>query len=81
MPRYYFNIRHKDVHEDDHGIELSDHKAAWVEATTACGEMMKDLDGALEIGPIWRMEVRDDQGRLIFALRFSAEMGPDFHQV
>jgi hypothetical protein len=81
MPRYYFNVRHKTVHEDEEGMELPDYKAAWVEATTACGEMMRDLDGRLEIGPEWRMEVLDERHRLLFIIRFSAEMGPDFHLV
>jgi len=54
---------------------LPDQEAAWVEATKSCGEMMRDLDGALQIGPEWRMEVSDDQGVLIFVLKFSAERG------
>jgi hypothetical protein len=62
MPRFYFHVHHKRSHYDLEGTELRDHRAAWVEATTSCGEMMKDLDGQLEVGPEcgWksRMKIR-----------------------
>ena len=63
MPRFYFNVYHKQPHVDAEGTELADHRAVWIEATKSCGEMMKDLDGQLEIGPEWRMEVLDQQRR------------------
>jgi hypothetical protein len=81
MPRFYFNVYHKRPHTDTDGSELPSHKEAWVEATKSCGEMMRDLDGQLEIGPEWRMEVLDERRRVLFVIRFSAEMGPDFHPV
>ena len=52
---------------------MADDDAAWVEATTACGEMLRDLDGALKAGPEWRMEVLRESGEVVYRLTFSAE--------
>jgi hypothetical protein len=75
MPRYFFNITQGKVSRPpDEGMELPDDAAAWEEATTTCGEMIKELDGKLKAGPEWRMEVTNDAGRKLYRLRFSAEV-------
>ena len=74
MPRYYFHIRHRTLALDTEGVVLADDAAAWEEATTACGEMMRDLDGALKRGPEWRMEVVDDTDRHLFTVHFGGEV-------
>jgi hypothetical protein len=51
MPRYYFHIRHRTLALDKEGIVLADDAEAWDQATAACGEMMRDLKGALQRGP------------------------------
>jgi hypothetical protein len=69
---YYFRVNHH--HPDtDHceALDLPDQKAAWDEATTTCGEMLADLDGSLQEGSDWSMEVSDDHGPL-FELTFGA---------
>src|SRR4051795_12404616 len=76
MPLYFYRITHGEgappwAHE---GIELADDEAAWVEATTACGEMLRDLDGALKAGPEWRMEVTRESGEVVYRLTFLAEV-------
>ena len=48
---------HGELHQDEEGSEHASQHDAWIEATEACGQMMRDLDGALKIGPEWRMEV------------------------
>ena len=70
MPRYYFHIRHRTLALDNEGIVLADDAAAWEQATTACGEMLRDLDGALKRGPEWRMEVVDEADRHLFTVHF-----------
>ena len=50
MPRYFFNIHHDDVELDPEGQDLPDQDAAWEEATTAAGEILRDLDGKLRPG-------------------------------
>jgi hypothetical protein len=34
--------------------------------------------GGSKSGPEWRMEVLDEQQRMLFIIRFSAEIGPAF---
>jgi hypothetical protein len=79
MPRYYFNAYRNDREfPDTEGTELATQHDAWEEATEACGEMMRDLDGDLKPGDEWRMEVLTEKQAVVFILKFSAETGPDY---
>ena len=60
MPRYFFNVYHNGAILDEEGYELADRSAAWAEATAAAGEMIRDLDGRLQPGKDWRLEVTDE---------------------
>jgi hypothetical protein len=72
MPRYYFHISHGNgPRAPDEGIDLPDENAAWIEATTACGEIIRDLNGHLKPGDTWRMIVRDETGAEVFHLVLS----------
>jgi hypothetical protein len=77
MPLYFFNfssaLTWKARPFKNEGLELADHAAAWEEATTACGEKLRELDGSLRPGDGWNMEVTDANGKAIFALRFTTE--------
>jgi hypothetical protein len=76
MPRYYFHISHGNGFRDrNEGIDLPDKEAAWIEATSACGEIIRDLNGDLKPGDIWRMTVRDDTGTAVFHLELSTREG------
>jgi hypothetical protein len=55
-------------------LELVDNASAWEEATTACGEKLREMDGSLRPGDGWKMEVTDADGKAIFALKFSTEI-------
>ncbi|MCK1394998.1 hypothetical protein [Bradyrhizobium sp. 1] len=71
MPRFFFVVvdgRNMEVQND--GLELPDRDAAWVEATTACGELLRDLDGKLKPGDQWCMKVRDASATDIYLLEF-----------
>jgi hypothetical protein len=74
MPRYFFHLnRNDEAGLDNDGLTFLDHQAAWEEATMACGEMIRTIDGQLQPGASWRMEVTDETGKLIYRLRFIAE--------
>jgi hypothetical protein len=74
MPLYYFNVTHGQKSTSPRaGLDFPHDEAAWEEATTACGEMIRDLDGDLKAGPEWRMEVTNEAGAVVYRLRFSAE--------
>ncbi|WOH48235.1 DUF6894 family protein [Bradyrhizobium sp. sBnM-33] len=60
MPQFFFIIQHDEqVVEPDIGIELPDMEAAWNEATRATGEIVRDLDGSLEVGTEWSIQIQD----------------------
>jgi hypothetical protein len=72
MPRYYFHISNgKGSKAWNEGIDLPDKDAAWTEATAACGEIIRDLNGDLKPGDVWRMIVRDETGTEVFHLELS----------
>jgi hypothetical protein len=74
MPRYFFDFTGNDeAASDNDGLTLLDHQAAFEEATMACGEMIRTIDGHLQPGNGWRMEVTDEAGKLIYRLLFMAE--------
>lgn len=73
MPRYFFNVHSgADRHIDEVGEELPDKHAAWHEATTSAGESIKDLDGKLQPGTKWRMEVLDEFRHRLYTLLLAA---------
>jgi hypothetical protein len=77
MPLYFFNFSRAPATEPNpfknEGLELVDNEAAWEEATTACGEKLRELNGSLRPGDGWKMDVTDRNGKAIFALRFTTE--------
>ena len=77
MPLYFFNFSSPLTPGSrpfkNEGLELADNAAAWEEATIACGEKLRELDGSLRPGDGWNMEVTDANGKAIFALRFTTE--------
>jgi hypothetical protein len=78
MPLYFFNFSRAPETEPspftNEGLELVDNDAAWEEATTACGEKLREMDGTLRPGGGWKMEVTDALGKAIFALKFTTEL-------
>jgi hypothetical protein len=77
MPLYFFNFSNGPTPEplpfENEGLELDDNDAAWEEATIACGEMLREMDGSLRPGDGWKMQVTDADGKTIFALSFTTE--------
>jgi hypothetical protein len=55
---------------ENEGLELRNSDAAWVEATIACGELLRDLKGRLKPGDHWSMEVKDNSGAVLYLLEF-----------
>lgn len=72
MPRYFFHVSNGDTSQDDHGTELADPHAAWDEATTTFGEMLRDVDGSFQMGRRWVMKVEDESGRVLFTIKIEA---------
>lgn len=51
MPLYFFNFSRAPELEPspfkNEGLELADNDCAWEEATVACGEKLREIDGSL----------------------------------
>ena len=74
MPLYQFSTTHGNtVFDTGDALELKDDAAAWEEATVACGEILKGLDGSLSPDREWRMDVKDETGVKVFTLRLLSE--------
>ncbi|HLX16004.1 MAG TPA: hypothetical protein VKS24_12455 [Bradyrhizobium sp.] len=73
MPRYFFNVFHERPEWDSVGEELPDRQAAWKEATVAAGQLLQNLDGKLQPGQDWQMEVTDEFANPIYVIHVSAK--------
>jgi hypothetical protein len=73
MPLYTFVIKHRGkAVETEEPLDLPDVHAAWEEATSHAGEMLKDIDGSLEGNTEWSVEVRE-QGNKVRTIRITTE--------
>jgi hypothetical protein len=71
MPRFFFHVEYGETSRIvNEGLELPSEGEAWIEATAACGEIIRDLDGELRPGDAWSMTVKDDTGTDIYLLEF-----------
>jgi hypothetical protein len=74
MPKYFFVFRQGDQtshHSDE--MEFPDIGAVQLEAIKSTGEMLRDLNYAIEAGSELRMEVADEARKPLFSLRVIAE--------
>jgi hypothetical protein len=73
MPRYFFDVQDGYSFRDEMGTELPDIYTAQAQAIRMSGEILSDIGARFWNGAEWKLEVTDDQGRILFTLRFSAE--------
>ena len=76
MPRYYFNIHDGKDLPDDEGIELAGPDEAREQAVASAGAMLKEHGRQFWNHGEWRMNVVDESGATVCALRFAAEHTP-----
>jgi hypothetical protein len=74
MPKYFFVFRQGDQtsHHSD-VMEFPDIGAVQLEAIKSTGEILRDLNYAIEAGSELRMEVADETRKPLFSLRVIAE--------
>ncbi len=77
MPLFFFHLTGDHTRRDEEGYEFQDPHAAWVEAVRTCGEMIRDQYKVLEPARPWGMDVLDEEGCLIFSLRFAGNARTD----
>ena len=74
MPKYFFNVYNgPEAYLDEIGEDLPDRHAAWHEATVSAGQSIRDLDGKLQPGTEWRLEVLDEFGNRLYSLNVIAQ--------
>ena len=73
MPRYFFNIQDGRNIVDHTGTELPDIYAAQNEAIRYSGELLQEMGAKFWNETEWILRVSDENGRVLFVLRFSAE--------
>ena len=73
MPRYFFHVTDGHSERDTEGTELPDIYTAQDQAIRTSGELLRDMGGEFWNGTEWKLEVTDEQGRILLTLRFSAE--------
>ena len=73
MPMYFFHVYHERAELDYEGEELCDKHEAWKEATVIAGQTLQNLDGKLQPGREWRMEVTDEFANRLYVLHINAE--------
>jgi hypothetical protein len=67
--RYYFNLTDGfEVIPDEIGIEVSDDRAALIQAFEAIEELRRETDTAQSEWEGWRLNILDGSGRLIHSL-------------
>jgi hypothetical protein len=73
MARYFFNVYYgEESYLDDVGDDLPDDIAAWREATSSAAQSLKDLDGRLQPGTDWRMEVTTEDRSILYVIDVKA---------
>jgi uncharacterized protein DUF6894 len=69
LSRYYFNLTDgHDVIPDEIGIEVSDDRAAMIQAFEAVEELRREVDASPDEWEGWRLNIMDGSGRLIHSL-------------
>jgi hypothetical protein len=78
MPRYFFDFKDGRDYKDYTGYELADIKAVREQALRTSGEMLRDGSrGDVWEGEEWSLQVKDQDGRCVLTIRFSAEQHLD----
>jgi len=73
LPRYFFNIHDGKDLVDHEGTELRDEAEAKSDAVSLAGRSIADLGDAFwSGGEQWLLEVCDESGTVLFALKFAA---------
>lgn len=77
MPRYFFDIHDGVDIIDEVGTELPSFAAVRDTAVRASGEAIKDLGIKFWDSRDWRLEVQDEQDKVVLTLNFSGEASQD----
>ena len=72
MPRYHFHVRDGTADLDIDGVELPDLAAVRRETVAFVGQWMLDNTETVWDGEVWKVEVTDHAGFVLYTLVLSA---------
>jgi hypothetical protein len=73
MPKYFFHVLDGLVAIDNDGLTLANDDQARTEALRGAGEMLNDRGLKIWLGNEWMMAVADEEGSVLFKLKFTVE--------
>jgi hypothetical protein len=75
MPRYHFHVRFEGSSPDNEGSELIDMRAAWREAVTMTGGIIRELYDKLKLDQDWELEVTDEFRNTLWVITLRTRSG------
>ena len=70
MPLYYFVVtQNEQTNQPSEPVDLPGMDAAWEEATSAAGEIIRDSDGKLSVNGKWQIEIQDKSRKPLRTIR------------
>lgn len=76
MPRYYFHVMDGVSHPDTEGIELSDLKAAQIEAVRFSAQSLSETADTFWETEEWKLNVTDGGGLVLFCVQITGMHAP-----
>ena len=78
LPVYHFDTFNGEEVHDLKGVELNSLREAKAMAIRYLGELMNEKAEELEDDSVWRVEVKNHQGLILFCLNLSMIIAPNF---
>lgn len=76
MTTYFFHTVVNGIEtRDEDGTDLTDENAAWRQASAAFGELITEVDGDMQVGSEWTMNVTTTRGPLFVITLSSSRVG------
>jgi hypothetical protein len=76
MPRYFFNVFNGLTSPDLDGSDLADLGTAKLEAIKMTGAILADSSDGFADGRPWRMEILNQDGKILITIRVTIETSP-----
>jgi hypothetical protein len=71
---YFFHIYENGSRTgESDGLDFHHKQDAWREAAISCSEIMREMDGKMQPGFKWQMDVADQTGNPVFRFTFTAD--------
>lgn len=76
MPRFFFNVHDDHALLDDTGTDFPNIAAAKAHVPRFVGELIRDSEATFWDCDMWRLEVTDEIGLVLFVVHVSAAVSP-----